>query len=175
MTGVLIFELAVIAITIGLWYYMEKSGYKRVWQKILILFVGVLLFEMMSEPMWRNFELHSWTYLYRNVSWIITLGWTNIFLVSMIVVDKFFKQRKESSKFWLYLLFVTIITTPIEVILLKIGIRGYDPVLTTTMSGINIPFTNAPIEILIAIPIIAALVIPFYKVMVRLFHVERSV
>jgi len=170
MIGIFVFELSMIMLTVGLWFYMSKKGYKNVTKKFIILFLGVLLFEIMSEPMWRNFKLNSWAYLYRDVSWIITLGWVNIFLVSILLVDYFFEKFPEKKKFWLYLLFVTVITTPIEVILLQTGIRSYDAVLTETMSGIMIPLTQAPIEIILVIPMIAALIIPFYKFVNRLFE-----
>ena len=72
-------------------------------------------------------------------------------------------KLKEKTKFWMYLLFVTIITVPIESILLKTGLRSYASDLTNTFSGFTIPLTQAPIEILLAVPIIATLVIAFYK------------
>jgi hypothetical protein len=172
MSGILIFEISMILLSVGIWFYMRKNNYKNILQKMLVLFIGVLLFEIMSEPMWQNFLLHRWTFIYHDVSWIITLGWMNIFMVSMLLVDKLFSKYTEKVKFWLYLLFVTIITTPIEVILLNTGIRGYDTVLTSTMTGITIPFTSAPIEIIMVIPIIAALIIPFYKIMLNLFKLD---
>ncbi|MBS1266275.1 MAG: hypothetical protein MAG795_00242 [Candidatus Woesearchaeota archaeon] len=172
MSGILIFEISMILVSVGIWFYMKKNNYKNILQKMLVLFIAVLLFEIMSEPMWRNFLLHRWTFIYHDVSWIITLGWVNIFMVSMLLVDKLFSKYTEKAKFWLYLLFVTIITTPIEVILLNTGIRGYDAVLTSTMTGITIPFTSAPIEIIMVIPIIAALIIPFYKIMLNLFKLD---
>ncbi|MBU0628435.1 MAG: hypothetical protein KKC75_04545 [Nanoarchaeota archaeon] len=149
---------------------MKRKQCKNATRKIIILFLGVLLFEIMSEPMWRNFKLNSWAYLYHDVSWIITLGWVNIFLASMLLIDNLFEKMPEKKKFWLYLLFITVITTPIEVILLQTGIRGYDAVLTATMRGIMIPFTQAPIEIVFVIPMMAALIIPFYKFVNRLFE-----
>ncbi len=168
MSSVFIFEIVMILVTIGLLYFMKKNKYKHIFLKSIILFVGVFLFEVMSEPMWRNFLLNPWAYIYNDVSWIITLGWVNIFLVSIILVDYFFKKLDEKRKFWLYLLFVTIITVPVEAILLNVGIRAYDPVLLNTMTGIT--FLSAPIETLFIVPMIAAFVIPFYKVVYGLFE-----
>ena len=169
----LIFELIIVLVTILLYFFMKKQNHKNVLKKLLVLFIGVLLFEIMSEPMWNNYFLNNWAFLYNDVSWIITLGWMNIFMISILVVDHFYKKYSEKTKFWLYLLFVTIITLPIEIILLKVGIRDYSVVLTNTLSGINIPFTLAPIEILIVIPMIAALVIPFYKIICSFFKVKQ--
>lgn len=172
MSGILIFEVVLIALTIGIYFIMKKYEHKKIFLKMLILFIAVLFFEVMSEPMWRNNGLDSWAYLYHDVSWIITLGWVNIFLVSIILVDIIFKKYSEIKKFGLYLLFVTVITTPIEVILFSSGIRSYAVELTSTMSGVMIPFTSAPIEIIAVIPMIAALVVPFYKTCLRIFKVD---
>ena len=172
MNGIFIFEIGMILLSIVIYLFMKKNSYKNILQKMIILFIAVLLFEIMSEPMWNNFLLSQWTFFYHNVSWIITLGWMNIFMISILLVDHLFKKYDENKKFWLYLLFVTIITTPIEILLLKVGIRGYDVGLLNTMSGLSIPLTNAPIEIIMIIPIIAALIIPFYKIMLNLFKID---
>lgn len=172
MIGTLTFEIAILILTLGLYFYMKKSGQKRPFLKMLILFVGVLIFEVMSEPMWRNYNLNGWAYLYHDVSWIITLGWVVIFMVSFLLVDSLFKKTSEGKKFWLYALFITIITTPVEVIMLSNGLRGYAEELTRTLSGLIIPLTSAPIEIILTIPLVAALVIPFYKVALKIFDSE---
>jgi len=41
------------------------------------------------------------------------------------------------------------------------------------MTGISIPFTSAPIEIIMVIPIIAALIIPFYKVSISIIKLSK--
>ena len=75
----------------------------------------------------------------------------------------------EKGKFWLYLVFATIITVPAESLILKLGIRSYAPILAETFSGIMIPLTYVPIEVLLATPIITALIVPFYKYMLKNF------
>ena len=163
--GSFILEIVIILISIGLFVYLKKFETKAK-KKFIILFLAVLLFEIMSEPMWVNHQFNSWAYLYGNVSWIVTLGWVSIFFVSFLIVDKLIFNNKKASekiKFWLYLLVVTIITVPIESLLLKYGFRSYSSALTDTFSGILIPLTRVPIEVLIAVPMIAALIIPFYK------------
>ena len=167
MANALLFELVVILVSIILYYCLKKIGYKNVGKRFIFLFIGIFLFEIMAEPMWINKGLDSWAYVYGNVSWILTLGWLDIFLVSMLIVDKLCNKTAEKVKFWWYLVVVTIITTPIESWLLNSGLRAYDSALTTTFSGILIPLTSVPIEIMLAVPIIAALVIPFYKVSIE--------
>ena len=160
--GILILELLVIIITIGLYFGMKKMGYKKIWKKFIIMILAILLFMIISEPMYRNQGLDTWAYLYRDVAWTLVLGFADIFLISIAIVDKLWGKFKEKAKFWLYLLVVTIITVPIESGLLKIGVRGYSPILTDTFSGFMIPLTRVPIEVFLAVPILAALVIGFY-------------
>ncbi|MBS3136036.1 hypothetical protein J4401_03675 [Candidatus Woesearchaeota archaeon] len=168
MSWIILLEIGIIAIAIGVWYLLKKQKYKKPTISFAVLFISVLLFEIVSEPMWKNNLLDGWAYIYRDVSWVITLGWVIIFFISFYLVDKKWPKLSEGKKFWLYLAALTIITTPIEVILLSAGIREYSSVLTQTMSGILIPLTSAPIEIILTIPLIGALVIPFYKVLMRL-------
>ena len=167
--NVLLFEILVILITIGILTYMKISRNKDVMKKFWIMFIAVFLFQIMSEPMWVNQELHSWTYLYGNVSWLLALGWISIFFLSFLIVDSGFKKMSEKGKFWLYLVFATIITVPAESLILKLGIRSYAPILAETFSGIMIPLTYVHIEVLLATPIITALIVPFYKYMLKNF------
>ena len=64
---------------------------------------------IISEPMYRNQGLDTWAYLYRDVAWTLVLGFADIFLISIAIVDKLWGKFKEKAKFWLYLLVVTII------------------------------------------------------------------
>ena len=163
MIGILIFELFVIAFTIGLWIFMSKKGYKKVSRKFIVLFVGALLFEIMSEPMWINSKLSSWAFLYKDISWVLTLGWVSIIMFSILLVDYEFRKLPEKKRFWLYLLVIEAITVPLETVLFTVGIRGYAPELLARTSGFLIPFTTMPVEGVIVIPIFISLIITFYK------------
>lgn len=163
--NILLFEFLVVLVTIGILVYMKKSGDKEVMKKFGLMLVAVFLFQIMSEPMWVNNNLHSWAYLYGNVSWVLTFGWVSIFFLTFLIVDKGFKKMPEKNKFWLYLLVATIITVPAESLILKLGIRSYAGVLSSTFSGIMIPLTQIPLEVILAVPMISALIIPFYKYM----------
>ncbi len=71
--NILLFELLVIIITVGILVYMGKSAHKAVMKKFGLMLVAVFLFQIMSEPMWVNSKLHSWAYLYGNVSWVLLI------------------------------------------------------------------------------------------------------
>ena len=161
--NILLFEALVVIVTIGILAYMKYSGQKNVMKRFGLMLVAVFLFQIMSEPMWVNNNLDSWAYLYGNVSWVLTFGWVSIFFITFLLVDKGFKKMHEKNKFWLYLLVATIITVPAESLILKLGIRSYADVLSSTFSGLMIPLTQVPIEVLFAVPIISALIIPFYE------------
>jgi len=167
--NILLFELLVILVTIGILVYMKSSGKKEVIKRFGIMLLAVFLFYIMSEPMWINQGLSSWAYLYGNVSWVLALGWVSIFFLTFLIVDSEFKKMTEKGKFWLYLIVATIITIPAESLLLKLGIRSYAPLLSETFSGLLIPLTQVPLEVMLATPIITALIIPFYKYMLDQF------
>ena len=174
MKGITIIEVMIVIYTISLWVYMKKNKYRDVTRKFIILFVGVLLFEIMSEPMWLNEGFDSWAYIYKDITWVITLGWVSIFMTSILIVDHAFRHLPEKSRFWLYLLFIEAITVPIEAGLVESGVRKYAPVLTATMSGLFIPYTSVPLEAVYAIPLFTSLILTFYKYINHLFDTTKN-
>ena len=98
----LIFQIVVFtAVGVGLWFL------NKIQTQILVRFgivaVGVLIFELFTAPMWRNAHLGQWAYLYHDVSWILTIGWSIIFLGVVEVVDKLLPRWREWKRFLLYL------------------------------------------------------------------------
>ncbi len=158
-----IFEFIVIIYTILLAVFMIKRKHKNVLRKMAILFIGVLLFEIISEPMWLNTGFDSWAYIYRDITWVMTLAWVSVFLTAIMLVDYGYGRLPEKKRFWLYLLIIEAIYVPIEAGLIQTGVRAYAPVLTETMTGFAIPLTSVPLEAIYAIPIFTALILSFYK------------
>ena len=70
----MIFEIAVILITFLLIFFLKKFN-KKIIRRFWLAFVGVLIFELLTHPLWINTGLESWAYLYKDISWIITLCW----------------------------------------------------------------------------------------------------
>lgn len=169
---ILIYEFFIIATTIILWIFMTKNGYKNVSRKFLILFVGVLLFEIISEPMWLNIGFSSWAYIFRDLTWVLTLGWTNAFMIAILVVDNFFRDTSEKKRFFLYLLFIGALVVPAEGVMLFLGIRAYAPFLLETMSGLVVPLLRVPVESVYAVPIFSSLILAFYKYLNYLFNTK---
>ena len=163
MSGLLIFEILIVGFAIALWAFMKVKRYKNVTRKFVILFIGVLLFEFMSFPMWENLGFQKWAYIFQDITWVITFGWVGIFMFTFLIVDYAFRKTPEKYKFWIYLLVLETIIVPIESGLIISGIRGYAPILAETFSGYLIPFTIVPIEAVYAIPLFTSLIIVFYK------------
>jgi|TARA_B100001971_G_C18267064_1_gene594128 hypothetical protein len=169
---ILVYELFILATTIILWSFMTKNGYKNVNRKFLILFLGVLLFEIISEPMWLNMGFSSWAYLFRDLTWVLTLGWVNTFMIAILAVDNFFKDTSEKKRFFLYLLFIGALIVPAEGLMLFLGVRGYAPFLLETMSGLVVPLLKVPVESIFAVPIFSSLILAFYKYLNYLFDTK---
>ena len=174
MKYITIFEFLIIVFSILLWYYMNKKGHRNVTRKFVILFIGVLLFEIISEPMWLNVGFDSWTYIYKDITWVMTLAWVCTFMLSILLVDYGYRNLPEKRRFWLYILVIETIYVPVEVGLIEGGVRSYAPILTKTMSGLYIPKTGVPIEAIYAIPMFTSLILAFYKYINHLFDSKKN-
>ena len=154
------FELVVLAVTIACFLLLPKLKNKIGW-RFLAIAVGVLLFELFTGPMWHNYRLGIWAYVYRDVSWILTLGWTSLILAVVTAIDKLLPHWKEWKRFLLYLFVLTLFAFPLEILVVNIGIRGYAPEVLAALSGVQA--FSVPIEALYYIPVFMGLVISFYK------------
>jgi hypothetical protein len=111
--------------------------------------------------MWVNQHLGRWAYLYHDLSWILTLGWTAMILGVVVLVDRWFSHWNEPKRFAAYLGILLVLVTFAEMLVVGIGIREYAPEVLATISGISM--LGVPVEILYYVPVFTALVIAFYK------------
>lgn len=125
------------------------------------MLIGVLLFQMFTAPLWDNLHYGQFGYIYADVSWILTIAWSTLFFSSVILIDHYFKNLKESKRFFLYLALITPIALLAEILLVNVGMRGYATEIWESTSG-NL-FYGVPIEILYYVPVFSVLVIGFYK------------
>jgi len=168
-----IFEILVILLSIIILSILQKYDKKSMKRYILIA-IGVLIFELFTQPLWNNRGLDFWAYIYHDVSWILTLGWSSIIILSMFIVDKYVRI-KETKKFFLYLLISGIFSIFAEALVLYLGIRQYSPEIYAVMSKIYIPILNVPIETLYYIPVFIALIIGFARYFEMSFKKELKV
>ncbi len=173
MKGILFFELGVVLFTVVFWATLYQKKYKHLVRKFIILFAGVFLFEVISNPMWVNSGFHRWSYLFHDVSWVLTLSLVDLFMLSFVLVDYSFKHIPLKRRFWLYILVVETFLITLESSLLASGIQMYADDLTKTMTGLKIPFTIVPIEAIYAIPLLAILIITFYKYINFMFEEKK--
>ncbi len=154
------FEALVIvaAVLVLLWLrrYVDK-----LWQRFFIMASGVLIFELFTAPMWNNQHLGAWGYIYRDVSWILTLGWTTMILAVVVLVDRFLPRWHALARFAVYLVCLLVLVVPAEIAVVTLGIRTYSPEVLQATSGRLM--AGVPAEILYYVPVFTTLVITFYK------------
>lgn len=148
-----------ILCAVGLTFLFLKKQSKTPLKDLLILGLGVLLFESFTAPMWNSFHLGSLTYVYNDMSLVLTLGWVAIFQLSILLVNSVFPKKSTIIQFLLYLVPITILTVVAENLLVLLGIRSYAPeVLETSVAKLGV----VPLEILYYAPTFAILVLSFY-------------
>jgi hypothetical protein len=157
---IIIFELFVVAVFAGTLFVLPKIK-DRIWLRFTVMAVGVLIFELFTAPMWNNHKMGKWAYLYHDISWVLTIGWTSLILSVVLLVDKLLPTVKEWQRFLLYLGILTVAIIPLEMLVVNIGIRSYSPEVQKAISGLFI--LGVPIEILYYIPVFTGLIISFYK------------
>ncbi len=160
--GIIGFEIFVILATVVALTVLAryKDGILR---RYLIMAVGVLIFEVFTAPMWNNYKMGFWAYIYRDVSWILTLGWSTMILSTIVVVDFVIPRVKEWQRFIAYLAALTVLVVVFERIVVGLGIRSYSPEVMAVIEGSYIPFLGVPYHLFYYVPIFLSLVIGFYK------------
>ena len=158
----LAFEAVVILGTIALLWILSR--FKRsILLHYAIVAVGVLTFEIFTAPMWNNDKLGVWAYVYKDVSWVLTLGWSSMILGTIFLVDRFLPGLREWQRFVAYLAVLTVLTSIAESVVVAIGIRSYAPEVMAVIAGSMIPGTNISFHLLYYVPVFLSLVIAFYR------------
>jgi hypothetical protein len=136
------------------------------WLRTLVLSViGVVLFELMIEPVVRNVGLPGWSYFYKDLSFLMTGGWVLILWIAVTVVEWRLPHWDLAHRFGLSLIFVAAIATPIEGWLIETGVREYGASANANFTGLTIPWTPIPVEVVFAIPMYFALILSFVRFM----------
>ncbi|MFH1761618.1 MAG: hypothetical protein ABIA63_11020 [bacterium] len=159
-TAIIIFEIFIILAAVVSLFILRKYE-KNVFIRFLLIAAGVFIFEFFTAPMWHNYKMGWWAYVYHDVSWILTAGWSTLILVVTVFVDRVFEKFPEWKKFLLYIVFLTFLVVILEGLVTKLGIRSYSPETQEVVMG-YLPF-GAPVNVLYYVPVFMSLVISFYK------------
>jgi len=161
-TPTLLFQLLIIAASVGIIGYLWSQKKWVLLKRFGLIAVGILIFELFTQPLWNNHFMSAWAYLYVDVSWILTLGWTLIIFGAWVFVDECLKPFKEVVQFFYTLLIAAIGGLIGEALVLALGIRTYAPEVQEVISGFT-PLLNLPLESFFYIPLFMALVLSFVK------------
>ncbi len=155
-----LFNASVIGSAIGVFFWLRRRV-DKLWLKAAAMATGVLIFEVFTAPMWINDNMGRWAYVYADVSWILTLGWTAMMLSVVVLVDDQFAHWKAPRRFAAYLGVLLALVVIAEAVVVGVGIRKYSPEVLDSVSGVKL--LGVPIEILFYAPVFTSLVIAFYK------------
>jgi hypothetical protein len=125
--------------------------------------IGVFLFELMVEPMISNNNFPSWSYLYDDITLILTGMWIFLIWLGISIVDHFFLHWNLIKKFIAYFLIAGAFALPMEYFLILNGFQVYSESVMNNFTGFVTPFINLPVEIAFAVPLYMSLVIAFIK------------
>lgn len=162
-TGSIIFFEFIIVLAVLLSLNFLSKIEKKVLYKFLIVALGIFIFEFFTAPMWHNYHLGGWAYVYRSVSWVLTIGWATLIIVPSILIDVHMVNRKIWERVLAYMLSITVLGLIGETLVVNLGIRSYAPETLSVINGHFIPFLNIPWKAIYYIPVFMALVLSFYK------------
>jgi hypothetical protein len=131
--------------------------------RLVLTAVAVFLFEIVVEPMATNQNFPSWSYVYHDITVIMTGLWIAIVVVSTLIVDFVLRTTDMRLRFAAYLVLITLIAAPIEAWFLQNGYRVYGPSATADFIGMRTVILDLPVEVLAAIPMYLSLVIAFVR------------
>jgi hypothetical protein len=160
--AVIYFEIFVV-FSVGLLLILLSVFRKNIIKKFFIISIGVLIFEVFTSPMWHNYHLGGWAYMYKDVSWILTIGWSIMILSVVEIIDYLFSNKKEYFRTFLSVLVLLPIVIFFESLIIFIGVRSYSPEVMEIIAGHTIPYMNVPWHILYYVPVFIILIIGFYK------------
>jgi hypothetical protein len=159
-TATLVFQLVVVAATVAALSALSRFR-DRVPLRFGLMALGVMIFEVFTAPMWNNAHLGWWAYVYQDVSWVLTMGWSTLFLVVVEGIERMLPGWREGRRYALALLLLTLLAFPLELLVVALGIRSYAPEVVEAVIGGWVG--GVPLEMLFYVPVFAGLVIAFYR------------
>jgi len=94
---------------------------------------------------------------------VLTGAWIVLTWLAINLVDKFFIHFSLRGKFLAYLGVVFAGVLPAEIWLIASGHRVYGPSTVSAFTGLHVPWTLVPVEVVFGIPLYFALILSFVK------------
>jgi len=157
-----LFEVGVI-VAAFLTYRFLSARVERVRGHLALIAIGMFLIEFFTGPMWNNQRLGFWAYVYSDVSWILTVGWTVLISLSIYFVENVLRITGAARRYLGFLLVITPVTLVFESLVRAIGIRTYSPETIAAAGPGMIPVLDVPLAGLYYVPVMMTLVWSFYK------------
>lgn len=132
-------------------------------RRLALTAAGVFLFEIMVEPMATNVNFPSWSYVFRDITIVMTGFWVILVTLATFIIDRLLPNLDFRLRFAAYLALLTAVATPIEGWFIASGYRVYGPTATSEFLGFRTLIGDIPIEVVAAIPLYLALVISFVR------------
>jgi hypothetical protein len=169
-TGPIIaFQLFLLAFSAFTLWRAWKGGDKGV-QRFFIAAGGLFIHQFFTSPMWHNYKLGWWSYIYQDISWISTFAWASMITWTIALVDRRFAGMPNWKRFPLYLAVLAPASLAYEAVLLRLGVSGYSPEVQASISGRTL--LGTPLETFVYVPVFMALVVAFTKYWS--FYVQRK-
>jgi hypothetical protein len=131
--------------------------------RLVLTIIAVFLFEIVVEPMATNQNFPAWSYVFHDITILMTGLWVVIVVGVTLAVDWFLRTTEFRLRFAISLILITIIAVPIEGWFLANGYRVYGPSATADFIGLRTIVGDIPIEVMAAIPMYLSLVIAFVR------------
>lgn len=159
---ILLFEVAVVVAFVATYRFL-RTRVEAVGRHALLMAVGVFLLEFFTGPMWENRNLGVWAYVYSDVSWIFTLAWTTVLLLTVYAVDSVVGPQRAWQRFAGSLVIMTPVALVLDATAKALGIRVYSPEVLEAAGPARIPVLDVPAAGLYYIPVFMSLVLSFYR------------
>lgn len=160
--GIVAFEVTVVAGALITYWFLRRRV-QRLRGHFALVAISVFLLEFFTGPMWENRNLGFWAYVYSDVSWMYTLGWTTLIILVVYLVDIVVRPPHAWQRFAGYLLLLTPIALVFDAISVGLGIRVYSPEVLEAAGPARIPVLGVPLAGLYYVPVFMTLALSSYK------------
>jgi hypothetical protein len=118
----------------------------------------------------RNEGFWQWSYIYHDISVVLTLIGTIIIWLAIVLVNHYFNYFGIAKKFGANFLIAIAPVFALECYLINRGMRIYNPDTISNFSGLQIPIINMPVEVFFGSVFYLALVLPLASYVIFLIN-----